>query len=69
MAVSTPAKATPTKGERLARIEAFQVLLVREIRHIRDYIRDFRIEMRVYFIALLLMTVALWVTMIMALTD
>lgn len=58
---------THTEGERLSRVEAIQEALVREVNHLREDLRHLRTEMRIYFIALLTMTVTMWVSLMVVL--
>lgn len=58
---------TRTEGERLSRVEAIQEALVREVNHLREDLRHLRTEMRIYFIALLTLTVTMWVSLMVVL--
>ena len=54
-------------GERLARVEATQEALVRDVGDIKQDMRQLRTEMRTYFIVLITLIVTMWVSLIVTL--
>lgn len=58
-----------TDNERLARVEATQEALVREVGDVKLDMRQIRTETRMYFLALLTVMITMWVSLVVLLVS